>query len=275
MSPLPEHEKYNRTLALVVEVLAEELNIDVKNLGSTTFRRETLARGFEPDSCFIFSMKPTSVAKRPLISALIRLPIWSLKSISPTRRSISSPSTPRSVYQKSGVITDSRCGFAPHPNWRSRLQVEPRSAVTDLHPHGFPGAQQSIETHRFAARVSCLDTTVAWREDHNTATSAWDKSSCPVSGVQHKMKPSDWQVPQPAPSLVVTAKRAFASGCHRASSLSFIRSAHGLAQRGGIDRGGHGLHRGEDLLGKEAEALFGLVPGACRRRTRGSRASPG
>ena len=52
MSPFPEHEKYNRTLALLVEVLAEELGIDVDNLGSTTFRRETLARGFEPDSCF-------------------------------------------------------------------------------------------------------------------------------------------------------------------------------------------------------------------------------
>ena len=52
MSPLPEHEEYNRTLALLVEVLAEERGIDVRNLGSTTFRRENLARGFEPDSCF-------------------------------------------------------------------------------------------------------------------------------------------------------------------------------------------------------------------------------
>lgn len=52
MSPLPEHEEYNRTLALLVEVLAEERGIDVRNLGSTTFRRENLSRGFEPDSCF-------------------------------------------------------------------------------------------------------------------------------------------------------------------------------------------------------------------------------
>lgn len=52
MSPLPEHEEYNRTLALLVEVLAEELGIDIRNLGSTTFRHENLARGFEPDSCF-------------------------------------------------------------------------------------------------------------------------------------------------------------------------------------------------------------------------------
>lgn len=52
MSPLLEHEEYNRTLALLVEVVAEELDIDVRNLGSTTFKAQHLARGFEPDSCF-------------------------------------------------------------------------------------------------------------------------------------------------------------------------------------------------------------------------------
>jgi len=52
MCPLPEHEECNRTLALLVEVLAEEMHIDVRNFGSTTFRRTDLARGFEPDSCF-------------------------------------------------------------------------------------------------------------------------------------------------------------------------------------------------------------------------------
>jgi Uma2 family endonuclease len=52
MSPSGEHERYNRTIALLVEVVAEELGIDVDNLGSTTFRREDIERGFEPDSCF-------------------------------------------------------------------------------------------------------------------------------------------------------------------------------------------------------------------------------
>src|SRR5882724_6107193 len=50
--PSGEHERYNRAVALLVEVLAEELNIDVDNLGSTTFRREDIERGLEPDSCF-------------------------------------------------------------------------------------------------------------------------------------------------------------------------------------------------------------------------------
>jgi len=52
MSPSTEHERINRSIAMFVEVLAEEINLDLDNLGSTTFRREDLMRGFEPDSCF-------------------------------------------------------------------------------------------------------------------------------------------------------------------------------------------------------------------------------
>ena len=52
MSPSPEHEAFNRSIALLVEFLAAELGIDVYDLGSTTFKREDLERGFEPDSCF-------------------------------------------------------------------------------------------------------------------------------------------------------------------------------------------------------------------------------
>jgi Uma2 family endonuclease len=46
------HEEPNRTLAMIVEVLAEELNIDLRRLGSMTFKRKDLLKGFEPDSCF-------------------------------------------------------------------------------------------------------------------------------------------------------------------------------------------------------------------------------
>jgi Uma2 family endonuclease len=52
MSPSSEHERYNRTIARIVEDLAVELDIDLDSLGSTTFRREDIDRGFEPDSCF-------------------------------------------------------------------------------------------------------------------------------------------------------------------------------------------------------------------------------
>src|SRR5437660_4721477 len=46
------HEEPNRTLALIVEILAEELDIDLRRLGSMTFKRKDLLKGFEPDSCF-------------------------------------------------------------------------------------------------------------------------------------------------------------------------------------------------------------------------------
>ena len=52
MSPSTEHEEHNRTIALLVELFAEEAGLDVRNVGSMTFRREDLGRGFEPDSCF-------------------------------------------------------------------------------------------------------------------------------------------------------------------------------------------------------------------------------
>jgi Uma2 family endonuclease len=47
-----EHEAIKHALALLVDVLAEELNINVYGFGSTTFRQENLHRGFEPDACF-------------------------------------------------------------------------------------------------------------------------------------------------------------------------------------------------------------------------------
>jgi len=46
------HEIPNRTLATLVEVLAEEWGVDIARLGSMTFKREDLQKGFEPDSCF-------------------------------------------------------------------------------------------------------------------------------------------------------------------------------------------------------------------------------
>src|SRR5579859_1343156 len=52
MSPLPEHERYNRAIASVVDTAAMEWGFEIDALGSTTFRREDLERGFEPDSCF-------------------------------------------------------------------------------------------------------------------------------------------------------------------------------------------------------------------------------
>lgn len=52
MSPSAEHEEAKDTITLLINVWAEENEIDIRSFGSTTFRREDLSRGFEPDACF-------------------------------------------------------------------------------------------------------------------------------------------------------------------------------------------------------------------------------
>lgn len=52
MIPLPVHEQYTHFIELLVIVVAEQAAIDLCGRRSTTFTREDLARGFEPDTCF-------------------------------------------------------------------------------------------------------------------------------------------------------------------------------------------------------------------------------
>lgn len=47
-----EHERYSVRIADLVGILADEMDLEVEALGSTTFKRQELERGFEPDSCF-------------------------------------------------------------------------------------------------------------------------------------------------------------------------------------------------------------------------------
>jgi Uma2 family endonuclease len=47
-----QHEEMNRLIHDLLTVVAEERGIDFFNAGSTTFKREELERGFEPDTCF-------------------------------------------------------------------------------------------------------------------------------------------------------------------------------------------------------------------------------
>ena len=54
MSPLPEHEEPKRLIGRLIEMLSFELNMPVKSLGSTTFRRKDKDKGLEPDECYYF-----------------------------------------------------------------------------------------------------------------------------------------------------------------------------------------------------------------------------
>jgi Uma2 family endonuclease len=51
MAPSPEHELNNRVLGRFIETIAEELEVSIYPLGSTTFKQPQLS-GAEPDECF-------------------------------------------------------------------------------------------------------------------------------------------------------------------------------------------------------------------------------
>ena len=52
MTPLPEHEVNKRFLGRIVETTTEVLGLEVCSLGSTTWSREDLQRGIEPDESY-------------------------------------------------------------------------------------------------------------------------------------------------------------------------------------------------------------------------------
>lgn len=49
-----KHEKLKHFIATLIELIAGTLSIDVEGTGSTTFSRQDLERGFEPDASFYF-----------------------------------------------------------------------------------------------------------------------------------------------------------------------------------------------------------------------------
>jgi len=64
MTPSPEHELSKKVLGRFVETLAEESEIQIYPLGSTTFKRPQLS-GAEPDECFyIYNINAVRGKKR-------------------------------------------------------------------------------------------------------------------------------------------------------------------------------------------------------------------
>ena len=59
MSPLGEHEHDNRFIESLIGVLADELNIPIKRLGSLTLKSPELGIGVEPDSCYYIAREPS------------------------------------------------------------------------------------------------------------------------------------------------------------------------------------------------------------------------
>jgi Uma2 family endonuclease len=52
MTPLPEHEDDKVIIGNFVEIILEEMDIEFRNLGSTTLKNRKMSQAVEPDSCF-------------------------------------------------------------------------------------------------------------------------------------------------------------------------------------------------------------------------------
>jgi Uma2 family endonuclease len=64
--PLPEHEFDKEIIGDMVKILLEELDIDRECYGSTTFKRQDMAAGIEPDNCFYIQNYRAMIGKRRL-----------------------------------------------------------------------------------------------------------------------------------------------------------------------------------------------------------------
>ena len=76
MSPSAEHEQIAYNITLLVALFAEVKGINLQGLGSTTFRRKDLSRGFEPDACFYATNLHRIKGKTESILHSIRHQTW-------------------------------------------------------------------------------------------------------------------------------------------------------------------------------------------------------
>jgi Uma2 family endonuclease len=62
--PLPKHEKAKVLIGDMVKILLEELDMDNECFGSTTFKRQDVVTGIEPDQCFYIEHQAMMIGKR-------------------------------------------------------------------------------------------------------------------------------------------------------------------------------------------------------------------
>ena len=64
--PLPEHEVNKETIGDMVKILLEELEMERECFGSTTFKREDMVAGIEPDNCFYIQNHARMIGRESL-----------------------------------------------------------------------------------------------------------------------------------------------------------------------------------------------------------------
>jgi Uma2 family endonuclease len=66
MSPLPEHEEYKDSLYRMVLVFSEIHGIELETRGSATWKRSSIRKGSEPDTCFYVANASRIIGKRDI-----------------------------------------------------------------------------------------------------------------------------------------------------------------------------------------------------------------
>jgi Uma2 family endonuclease len=68
--PSPKHERAKVLIGDMVKILLEELDIDNECFGSSTFKRQDMAKGIEPDDCFYIEHQAQMIGKDQINLAL-------------------------------------------------------------------------------------------------------------------------------------------------------------------------------------------------------------
>lgn len=64
--PLPEHERPKVLISHLLVVLLEELDLPWESLGSSTFKKQSMKAGIEPDDCFYIANSKAMIGKKRL-----------------------------------------------------------------------------------------------------------------------------------------------------------------------------------------------------------------
>lgn len=68
--PLPQHERQKSIISDLIKILLEELQINCECFGSTTFKRQEMNYGIEPDECFYIQNHQAMIGKDRLDLAI-------------------------------------------------------------------------------------------------------------------------------------------------------------------------------------------------------------
>jgi Uma2 family endonuclease len=96
--PLAIHERIILATQVLIDAVALEFEVDIEPLGSTTFSREDLFRGFEPDGCF-YVQHAAAVRGKDRINLALDPPPDIVMEIEITRGSL--PKLP--IFERFGV----------------------------------------------------------------------------------------------------------------------------------------------------------------------------